>query len=290
MVGSLVSAFRLVLPTGLAMAAFAGNSVLTRLALAEGTIDAGSFALVRAVAGAGMLWLLMLPRLRRTSLPAIPRRAPAMGAALALYLAGFSFAYLALDTGIGALILFGVVQVTMVAVALSGGERFSLTAWIGMSAAVLGLIYLLLPGAAAPALGSAMLMVLAGLGWAAYTLLGRGARDPLAATAWNFLIAVPLTAVPALFFIRAETITPEGILLAAASGALTSGLGYAVWYAVLPSLSAGRAAVVQLSVPPLAALAGVLLLGEALTLRLVLASALILAGIFLVIRARTNAP
>jgi len=273
---------RTLLLTALAMLAFAGNSLLCRLALRETAIDAASFTSLRLLAGALTLWLLL--RLR-------PGHAALAGnwfaaTALFAYAAAFSLAYLSLDAGVGALLLFGAVQLSMIVWGLYRGERFRLMAGSGLLLALGGLIALLLPGATAPALGGALLMLLAGVAWGVYSLLGRGVGDPLAATAGNFLRAVPLALlVSALLLGRADWDGP-GLLYALLSGALTSGIGYAIWYTALRGLQAFQAATVQLSVPILAALAGSLLLGEALSLRLLLSAAAVLGGIALVLGAK----
>jgi drug/metabolite transporter (DMT)-like permease len=205
-----------------------------------------------------------------------------------VYVAAFSFAYITLSAGTGALILFGAVQLTMFAVGLRDGERFTALAWAGFALAVAGLLYLVSPGLAAPPLAGTLLMAAAGIAWGVYSLRGRGAGEPVAATAGNFVRAAPLALMLSLVFASQFKVSSPGVLLAIASGAVTSGLGYVLWYAALPHLSALRAATVQLSVPPLAAIGGVLLLSEALTMRLLLASAAILGGIALVLASRAR--
>jgi drug/metabolite transporter (DMT)-like permease len=272
--------------TAVAMLAFAANSLLCRLALQHASIDPASFGSVRLVSGA--LVLAAIVRLR--SGPPIAARADWLAAAMLwAYVACFSFAYLTLPAGTGALILFGAVQVTMFSVGLRAGERFTAAAWAGLAMAVSGLLYLVSPGIAAPEPLGAALMTTAGIAWGVYSLRGRGAGDPVAATAGNFLRAAPLALGLSLVFASAFTTSAMGVALAIASGAVTSGLGYVVWYAALPGLSALRAATVQLSVPPLAAAAGVLLLSEALSMRLLLSSAAILGGIALVLFSRSLA-
>ncbi|WP_324733194.1 DMT family transporter [Pseudomonas paeninsulae] len=273
---------RTLLLTALAMLAFAGNSLLCRLALKDTEIDAASFTSLRIASGALTLWLLL--RLRSGS-GALAGSWFAAGALFA-YAAGFSFAYIHLDAGVGALLLFGAVQISMLAWGFYRGERLSLLTGAGLLLALAGMLVLLLPGASAPALGSALLMLLAGVAWGAYSLLGRGVGDPLAATAGNFLRAVPLAvAVSALLLSRLSWDVP-GLIYALLSGALTSGIGYAIWYTALRGLRAFQAATVQLSVPILAALAGSLLLDEALSLRLLLSSVAVLGGIALVLGAK----
>ena len=265
--------------TLLAMLAFAGNSLLCRAALQQGAIDAASFTAIRLVAGAVVLWLLVRCRAGKTQGPG------SWTSALALfgYAAAFSFAYISLDTGVGALLLFGAVQATMIGYGLFQGERFSVAQWLGLVLALSGLAGLMLPGASAPPWSGALLMLLAGVAWGVYSLRGRGAGDPTRVTAGNFLRAAPMALGLALFFLSQQALSSAGVLYAIASGALASGMGYAVWYAVLPRLRASSAATIQLSVPVLASLGGVMLLGEALTLRLLLASVAILGGIALVI-------
>jgi len=239
---------RALLLLAFALAAFAANSLLCRRALDEGLADPAGFTFVRMASGAIVLALLALPRWRRLRPPTDLR----MAAFLFLYMAGFSFAYLELDAGTGALLLFGAVQLTMFAAGLAGGERLPLRGWFGLALACAGLVGLLLPGATAPSPAGAALMIGAGVAWGAYSLLGRGAGDSLSVTAANFALGVPPAAL-LLWVWRADFgLTGEGFALAAASGALASALGYAAWYAVLPSLSAGRAATVQLAVPVLA--------------------------------------
>lgn len=273
--------------SALVMVAFAANSVLARLALRTTEIDAATFATVRLLSGALALGLLVTWRAQK--LPALAGSWTSAGA-LFVYAAAFSFAYVGLETGVGALLLFGAVQLTMIGYGFLRGERFSPLQLFGFAAALGGFVYLLLPGLAAPPLGAALLMTLAGAAWGMYSLRGRGADDPLAATAGNFVRSVPLALALSLLLAPSfgNALRPDalGVLYAALSGALTSGLGYALWYAVLPSLRATSAATVQLSVPLLAALGGVVAVAEPLTPRLLLAAAAILGGIAAVLRAR----
>ena len=273
--------------TALAMVAFAANSVLNRLALQTTSVDAATFTAVRLLSGALILGLVGLARSQTRSLQ---RAVGPQPAALFVYAAAFSFAYTVLGAGTGALLLFGVVQLTMLGYGLGRGERFSGVQTSGLVAAFGGLVYLVLPGLSAPPLGPAALMALAGAAWGVYSLRGRGSRDPAGVSAGNFLRTVPLAALLILLVVllpgtglRFDSL---GVFYAVLSGAVTSGLGYLVWYAALPSLKATTAGAVQLSVPVLAALGGVVLLGEPVTLRLVISSALILGGIALVLRAR----
>jgi drug/metabolite transporter (DMT)-like permease len=285
---------RVALLTLLAMLAFAGNSLLTRAALRDTAIDAASFTAIRIVSGAVALWALV--RIRNGSTPVV--RAGSWGSALALfaYAAAFSLAYLSLTAATGALLLFAAVQVTMIGVGLVRGERLTALQGAGLVLAFAGLVGMLLPGLSAPPLAGALLMVVAGAAWGAYSLRGRRATlrgtDATTETAGNFVRAAPM-ALALLGVAWAVTgalhVDPAGVCLALASGALTSGMGYALWYAALRGLTAATAASVQLSVPVITAVAGVVLLSEPLTARLVLASAAVLGGIALVIRGRAAA-
>ena len=262
------------------MLAFAANSLLCRMALGAGLIDAASFTAVRILSGAIVLGLIVLPRLRTHGRIKVDWRSVA---ALFTYMIFFSIAYLSLAAGTGALILFGAVQLTMITVALRAGEPFTKISWAGLSLAIAGLVYLISPGVTAPDPSGALLMVVAGIAWGSYSLLGRTAADPMQSTAYNFIYSVPLAAVTTLLFVDDIHLTPTGAGLAAASGAVASGLGYFVWYAALRGLTAIRAATVQLSVPIIAAFGGVLLLGEHVTLRLLAASFATLGGVAIVL-------
>lgn len=265
--------------TVLAMLAFAGNSLLCRAALRDSEIDPASFTALRILSGATVLWFLI--KLRNVSSATGGSWAGAI--ALFVYATAFSYAYLHIDAGAGALLLFGAVQLSMIAWGLWHGERFHWFQIAGLGLAAAGLLALLLPGASTPAVSASLLMVISGVAWGAYSLLGRGAPDSLAATAGNFMRAVPLAALLAVLAFSWLQWDAAGVTFALLSGALTSGVGYAIWYAALPGLAAVQAASVQLSVPLLTALAGSLLLGEALTPRLLLAGLAILGGIALVL-------
>lgn len=271
---------RLILLTCLTMAAFAANSVLNRVAVADGAIDPSSFAMIRVLSGALALCLILAVRGGR--LPVFEPARVVGSVSLAAYMIGFSLAYISLDAGLGALILFGTVQVSMFGWSALRGARPSARQITGAAIAFVGLVLALWPsdGASADVSGT-LLMVLAGLGWAAYTLAGKGARDPLATTAANFVVATPLLAIALLG--GALHAAPSGIALAIASGAVTSGLGYALWYSVLPDMQAQTAAVVQLSVPIIAILAGAVILGEVITLTIVVSAILVLGGIALAV-------
>lgn len=272
--------------TVLAMLAFAANSILCRLALGESLIDAASFATVRVVFGAATLYLIMLPRWQANVRAPGDWRAALM---LFTYMVFFAFAYLSLSAGTGALILFGAVQLTMFGVALRSGERFPLLSWAGFLIAVAGLVYLVSPGATSPDPLGALLMSVAGIAWGTYSLLGRHATDPLESTANNFIYSVPLVLVVSLTFRSNFFITTAGLSLAMASGAIASALGYVAWYAALRGISATHAATVQLSVPIIAAIGGVILISEEPSLRLGLASVATLGGIAIVL-AQRDAP
>jgi len=279
------SAIKILLLTVIAMLAFAANSLLCRLALGQGLIDAASFASLRIVSGALVLGLMMWPAWRSRG------RAPLNQWAvitLFFYMFFFAFAYRSLGAATGALILFGSVQLTMFSAALRIGERFSGMAWTGLVLAVAGLVYLVLPGVTAPDPLGTLLMTVAGISWGFYSLLGRYAPDPLEATANNFIFCVPLAMLVSGAFLGELHVTSAGLLIAVVSGALASGLGYVVWYAALRGLTASRAATVQLSVPAIAALGGVVFLGEGITVRLLLSSAATLGGIAIVLAQRAR--
>ena len=270
---------RVVVLTLLALLAFAGNSLLCRMALRHTGIDAASFTSVRIVAGAIALWLIVRVR-------AGPQRlAGSWPSALALfaYAAAFSFSYVSLTAATGALLLFGAVQVTMIGYGWWAGERLRGRQTTGLLLAVAGLIGLLLPGLSAPPLQGSLLMVAAGIAWGVYSLRGRGSGDPLGVTAGNFMRAVVLVIALSVATLPWASIDGPGVGYAVASGALTSGVGYAIWYSALAGLKATSAATVQLSVPVIAALGGALVLDEPLTLRLVIAGAAVLSGIALVV-------
>lgn len=279
---------RLFALTALTMVAFAANSLLNRQGLLAGGLSADGFAAIRLLAGALTLATLVLLRrggLRITALK--PRRTLVGAISLLIYLFGFSFAYQLLDAGLGALLLFGAVQVTMFGAALLAKEPMPGQRIIGAGIALMGLLWLLWPsGGTETSLPHALLMLAAGVGWGIYSLNGRHAADPLQETALNFVLAAPVGLVILMMLTQLGQGAGLATALAVLSGAVTSGLGYALWYQVLPGLGASRAAVAQLTVPPLAILAGVGLLGEVLTLELLLATVLVLGGVLLSLRAR----
>ncbi|MFP8967728.1 DMT family transporter [Pokkaliibacter sp. CJK22405] len=286
---------RLCLTTLLALIAFAANSVLCRLALATESIDAASFTSIRLFSGAVMLSLLCLLTAKRSVANATsPKRSwqqfgSQIGAlSLFIYAMAFSLAYVSLPTGAGALILFTSVQMTMLAIAWYQGHRFTLLEMAGLLLAFAGFILLMLPGMVAPSVGGLVLMCLAGMAWGVYTLQGRKSRAPLQDTAGNMLKTLPLAAVVAIAGVLNGHAERSGVVLAIASGALASGVGYALWYSALRSLSAPLAAVLQLSVPLLAAAGGILWMGEVLTPVLMVSGVMTLGGIGLVIFARSR--
>ena len=273
-----VARSNVVLPTALAMLAFAGNSILCRLALKTTTIDPASFTSARMMSAA--ITLAIILRLRGQGSLASGSWASAV--ALFAYAAGFSLAYVNLTAGTGALLLFGAVQLSMISISLWRGERLSSLQIVGFALALIGLVILVLPGLAAPPLTSSALMIGAGVAWGVYSLRGRGVGDPTGVTAGNFIRTVPMTLLFSLLAFYTFKPDETGLFYALLSGAVTSGIGYAIWYKALPGLKAMESSIVQLSVPIIAAFGGILLLGEMLSLRLVLAAAAVLGGILLV--------
>ena len=276
--------------TTLALLAFAGNSVLCRLALAEQSIDAVSFTVIRLVSGICVLWLLVRiignnhasnstgTRLNNTWLSAL---------CLFIYAVAFSYAYIQLDTGTGALILFAAVQISMLTFALYSGESLSKFAISGFVLAISGFVYLVAPNLSTPSFGGFVLMAVSGLAWAAYTLLGKKSKNPIQDSYTNFVHTLPFICLisATVYFIAPESIdiSLTGLLLATTSGAVASGIGYAIWYAALNNLSAANAAVLQLLVPVLAAFSGVIFLNEVLTIEFILSATMVLGGILMVI-------
>jgi drug/metabolite transporter (DMT)-like permease len=270
---------RVILLTILAMLAFAGNSLLCRIALKNTDIDAASFTTIRLISGAVMLWLVV--RIRRGTTEGAGNWPSAF--ALFVYAIGFSFAYTSLPAASGALLLFGAVQLTMIGYGIWSGERLQRLQLLGFLLAFGGLVGLLLPGLSAPPLYGSILMLCAGVAWGVYSLRGRGAGDPTKVTAGNFLRAAMIAAAMSVLLFKSASINSMGVWYAILSGALTSGIGYAIWYTALRGLKATNAAIVQLSVPVLAAFGAIIFLGESISLRLAIASVAILGGIALVI-------
>jgi len=295
----------------LALLAFAGNSILCRLALGQNTIDAASFTIIRLLSGSLMLALLLLftrGNRRQSKINSNTdsaktntygentnganntntSSAKSKGSWLAalmlfVYAVAFSYGYISLDTGTGALILFGAVQLTMILFSVFSGQKLQLGQWVGLVCAFAGFIYLVADSLATPSLLGFVLMTISGIGWAIYTLLGKGSSNPLADTSYNFIRTTPLVLLLLLWLYPAGYWSVNGVLLAVISGTLTSGLGYALWYVALGGLAITQAAVIQLLVPIIAAIGGVIFAGEALSLRLVISSLLVLGGIALVI-------
>jgi drug/metabolite transporter (DMT)-like permease len=275
-----------VLLTVFALTAFAFNSILCRMALRTDEINPASFTAVRLISGALVLCLLAFSFKKTRDL----RRTGQWPSAffLFIYAICFSLAYLQLSTGTGALILFGSVQLTMIAAALAKGERPGSLEWLGLATAVGGLVYLTLPGLQSPPLNSSLLMAAAGASWGLYTIRGKSSKDPLADTTGNFVLALPFALIALIVFWPNVHLSFHGIILAVLSGSIASGIGYAIWYAALRYHTAARAAVLQLSVPVIAAFGGVVLLGETASMRLGIAAALILGGISLAIAGRKS--
>jgi len=259
------------------MLAFAGNSILCRLALRDAAIDPASFTSVRLVSGA--ITLLIIFRIMRSGNSLRTHGSWLSAMMLFLYAVCFSFAYIALSAGTGALILFGFVQGTMIAIGLWSGDRPAAVEWLGWLLAIAGLVWLVLPGVEAPPVAGATLMAIAGVAWGIYSIRGRAESDALASTTANFLLSVAMVLVLTIMTFSGAGISNRGIVLAIVSGAVTSGVGYVIWYAALNSLSSMQAALVQLSVPAIAMAGGVLLLAEPLSLRLLVSSGLVLGGI-----------
>ena len=265
------------------MIAFAANSLLCRLALRRLTIDAASFSTIRIVSGVIALWLILKFRRKRS----LDTGSWGSATALFAYVAGFSFAYNSLSAGVGALLLFAAVQSTMIIWGIRNGERLHAQQWTGSILAFGGLVLLMLPGLSAPPLAGSVLMLAAGLAWGVYSLRGKGNRDPVCSTAGNFIRALPMAALLSVACFHSARADAIGVVYAVISGAITSGLGYVIWYAALTGLTATAAATVQLSAPVLAAIGGILFLHEALTFRFVVASIAVLGGIALVIIAKS---
>lgn len=267
--------------TGLALIAFAANSVLCRLALKDEVIDAASFTIIRLLSGAIVLFLIIISTQKITRLSANGSWLASL--MLFVYAIAFSYAYISLDTGTGALILFGSVQITMILLSLIAGDRLHYIEWAGVIIAFTGFVYLILPGVTAPSPMGFMLMAAAGIAWGIYTLKGRGSQNPLMDTAYNFLRTIPLVILLTIITVSNANYSSEGILLALLSGGITSGIGYTIWYIALGGLSATQAAVLQLLVPIIAAFGGVIFAAEAITGRLTISAAMVLGGILIVV-------
>ncbi|MEW6602413.1 MAG: DMT family transporter, partial [Nitrospirota bacterium] len=276
--------FKTITSTGLALIAFAANSVLCRLALGTHAIDASSFTVIRLVSGAVVLLIILIIKRRKYNTQSKGRWSA--GTALFLYAVTFSFAYNTLDTGTGALVLFSAVQITMIAMSIVAKKRLHISEWTGVFIAFAGFVYLVLPDAAAPSVTGLLLMTAAGTAWGIYTLKGQGSVSPLMDTAYNFMRTVPFVIVLAVVSLQNKHYSFDGVLLAVLSGGIASGIGYTIWYTALSGLSAVQAAVVQLMVPVIAAFGGVIFMSETITLRLAISSVIVLGGILLVILGR----
>ncbi len=267
--------------TGLALIAFAANSVLCRLALGNEAIDAASFTVIRLLSGAIVLFLIIRYTQKNTELSTNSSWIASL--MLFLYAITFSYAYISLDTGTGALILFGSVQLTMILLSLISGTRLHYTEWAGVIIAFTGFVYLILPSITTPSSVGFLLMAVAGIAWGIYTLKGRGSQNPLMDTAYNFFRTIPLVILLTIITISHANYSSEGVLLALLSGGITSGIGYTIWYIALGGLSVTQAAVLQLLVPVIAALGGVIFVSEAITERLTISAAMVLGGILMVV-------
>ena len=273
--------------TFIALIAFASNSVLNRLALSDGSIDASSFTIFRLLSGAIVLFLIL--SIRKHKKPSSKTKGSWVSSLMLFtYAITFSVAYITLDTATGALILFAAVQISMILISLFKGTRLQLIEWIGMLGAFSGFVYLMFPDLGTPSFKGFVLMSIAGAAWGVYTLNGRGTQDALADTAYNFIRTIPFVVILVLLTFKNAHYSQQGILLAILSGAIASGIGYTIWYAALRGLSATQAAVVQLSVPVIAAIGGVVFVSEQITQRLVIAILLILGGILLVVLGKRN--
>jgi len=275
-----------ILFTGLALIAFAANSVLCRLALGGSAIDASTFTIVRLLSGVIVLTVILnISKINSNSSPSTKGSWPA-SIALFLYAFTFSFAYVTLETATGALILFGSVQITMILLTIFSGNRLHISEWVGMAIAFAGFVYLVLPGVTTPSVIGFFLMTVSGIAWGVYTLKGRGSKSPIMDTAYNFLRTLPFVIILAIITMKYAHYSAEGILLAALSGGIASGIGYMIWYIALSGLSVTQAAVLQLLVPVIAAFGGIIFVSESISLRLAVSSAMILGGILMVVLGR----
>lgn len=270
--------------TSFALLAFAGNSVLCRLALGAEEIDAASFTIIRLLSG--IIVLAIVLRVRGSGGRSTSRGSWMASIMLFLYAVSFSFAYNSLDTATGALILFGVVQITMILISIKSGDKLHYYEWIGVGVAFFGFVYLVTPGLATPSAFGFVLMTVAGIAWGVYTLSGRGSADPLGDTSYNFLRTLPFVVILLVVTFPGASLSQQGIVLAVLSGGIASAVGYTIWYVALGGLSSTQAAVVQLLVPLIAALGGVIFADELISYRLVFSSMLILCGILLVVLGR----
>lgn len=276
--------FKTISCTCLALLAFAANSILCRIALRGEMIDAASFTVIRLLSG--IIVLVIVVGLTKNNNPQASKASKGSWLAsfmLILYAITFSFAYVSLDTGTGALILFAAVQFTMISVGIITGHKLQYYEWFGLITAFSGFIYLILPSLTTPSLTSFILMVIAGIAWAIYTLYGRGSVNPIRDTAYNFFRTLPIVIILLLVSIKGAHLTQQGIFYAILSGAVASAMGYAVWYIALNGLTVTQAAVLQLLVPVIASIGGVIFANEIISLRLLIASVMVLGGIFIIL-------
>lgn len=278
---SINNLLKITLLTGLALIAFAANSVLCRLALGNGAIDAASFTCIRLLSGAIALFIIL--HIKRDNSEISSKGSWLASFMLFIYAITFSYAYLSLDTGTGALILFGSVQITMIMLSLIAGTRLHLIELAGVVFAFTGFVYLIIPNITTPSINGFILMMISGISWGIYTLKGRGSKKPLRDTTYNFIRTIPLVVILAAFTMQNMSYSTEGIVLALISGAITSGLGYTIWYIALGGLSSTQAAVLQLSVPVIAGIGGVIFVSEIITIRLIVSTIIVLSGILMVV-------
>ncbi len=274
--------------TSLALIAFAGNSLICRIALKEGAIEPAMFTSIRLLSGA--IALILIVSITKKSDTTNSKGSWFSAAMLFIYAATFSYAYVSLETGTGALFLFGTVQITMIAYSLLCGNKMSIIEWLGVMLALSGFIYLMLPGAKAPSLSGFILMTVCGIGWGIYSIRGKTTKHPLHDTAFNFLRTIPFLLLLLYFVLQENNFTSKGVGLALFSGVITSGLGYIIWYSALKGLTTVQASIVQLFVPVLAGLGGLIFVNEVISFRLFVSALLILGGILLLIikKKRTN--
>lgn len=285
---------KILLATSFALLAFAGNSVFCRLALSDEAIDAASFTVIRLLSGILVLVIILLlakfiqQRQSSTVLGGNQAKGSWLaGFLLFLYAVTFSYAYISLDTGIGALILFGAVQITMILISIFSGNRLHYLEWTGVVIAFSGFVYLVMPSLSTPSMTGFILMTISGVAWGLYTVRGRECTDPISDTAYNFMRTLPFIAILLLVTIQNANLSQAGIMLAVMSGAIASGVGYSVWYFAIRGLSVTQAAAVQLLVPIIAAIGGVLFANEVVSQRLVIASFMVLGGIMLLVLGRS---
>ncbi len=283
-----INLIKTLLLTTCAMVAFAANSIFCRYALGGDLIDASSFTIVRIASGASLLAIISLVSKKEFKNPNPGKTKWLMPIMLTIYALFFSYAYISLSAGTGALILFGAVQATMIISGWMSGERMNSIQIIGLFMAVSGLIYLVLPGLSAPSPFGAFLMAIAGIAWGIYSLLGKTSKDPVATTSFNFIYSTPIVLIAGLIIFKPIHISFNGAIAAILSGTIASGTGYVIWYTALEGLTAMRAAIVQLTVPVIAALAGLILLSEAFSLRLIIASTIILFGVGMALTQKTK--